>query len=50
MAIEEEEWRDVPDRRNWRGKNLDRKMERNVTKYYISNLPYGGTPREVEIF
>ncbi|KAJ0594275.1 putative RNA recognition motif domain, nucleotide-binding alpha-beta plait domain superfamily [Helianthus annuus] len=50
MAFEEEEWRDVPDRRNRRGNNLDRKMERNVTKYYISNLPYGCTPWEVADF
>ncbi|KAF5801973.1 putative RNA recognition motif domain, nucleotide-binding alpha-beta plait domain superfamily [Helianthus annuus] len=47
---EEEEWRDVLDRRNRKGRNLEKKTDRNVTKYYISNLPFGCTPWEVADF
>ncbi|MFS8033572.1 putative RNA recognition motif domain, nucleotide-binding alpha-beta plait domain superfamily [Helianthus anomalus] len=49
-SLEEDEWRDVPDCRNRNGRNKEKMGDRNVIKYYVSNLPFGCTPWEVKEF
>ncbi|MFS7912640.1 hypothetical protein Hanom_Chr02g00132291 [Helianthus anomalus] len=35
----EEEWKDVASRRNSRERHAEKKTDRNVTEFYVSNLP-----------
>ncbi|KAJ0733596.1 putative RNA recognition motif domain, nucleotide-binding alpha-beta plait domain superfamily [Helianthus annuus] len=46
-GTDDEEWRDVPIHRNRKERNGGNKTDRNVTKYYVTNLPLGCTPWEV---
>ncbi|KAJ0666024.1 putative RNA recognition motif domain, nucleotide-binding alpha-beta plait domain superfamily [Helianthus annuus] len=46
----DEEWRDVPTKRNYKGGNKEKRIDSNVTKYFVSKLPFGCTPWEVTEF
>ncbi|MFS7953939.1 putative RNA recognition motif domain, nucleotide-binding alpha-beta plait domain superfamily [Helianthus anomalus] len=47
---EEEVWKDVPDHRNRKGRNVEARKDRIVTKYYVTNFPFSFTPWEVSEF
>ncbi|KAI3676064.1 hypothetical protein L1987_85661 [Smallanthus sonchifolius] len=44
---DEKRWHDVPYRRKNKDRHGEQQIERNVTKFYITNLPNGCTPWEV---